>query len=235
MLNIAAAIIGHPGSPYVIGEADDHILRSPLDRTQRPHRAHLHRPRLDDPADARRASQSSRPRQSQAAQTTPGRRAGGVRDRRPERLLRRVPRAMDGVNMDVPQRGTALIGPPAAASPRCLHAQPHERPHPRRRIEGESVPRGRLYGPRSIGRGAPWCSRSRTRSPSRSSTTWPTRGARHQAQQGRPRGGGRAVAAKAALWDEVKDRLKTRLRACRAVSSSASASPGRSPPSPTCC
>ncbi len=37
----------------------------------------------------------------------------------------------------------------------------------------------------------------------------------------------------AALWDEVKDRLKTeRARPCRAASSSASASRARSPSSP---
>ena len=36
----------------------------------------------------------------------------------------------------------------------------------------------------------------------------------------------------AALWDEVKDRLKPPGSACRAVSSSGCASPGRSPSSP---
>ena len=36
----------------------------------------------------------------------------------------------------------------------------------------------------------------------------------------------------AALWDEVKDRLKASASACRAVSSSGCASPGRSPSSP---
>ena len=39
----------------------------------------------------------------------------------------------------------------------------------------------------------------------------------------------------AALWDEVKDRLKAARSACPAASSSACASPGRSRSSPTCC
>ena len=37
---------------------------------------------------------------------------------------------------------------------------------------------------------------------------------------------------RAALWDEVKDRLKTTPSGCRAVSSSGSASPAASPSSP---
>ena len=40
---------------------------------------------------------------------------------------------------------------------------------------------------------------------------------------------------RAALWDEVKDKLRRVVCRCRAVSSNACASPGRSPPTRPCC
>ena len=118
--------------------------------------------------------------------------------------------------------------------------EPHERPDPvRARRRAPSLPRAGPLRPSGSTRcrcasGSGWSSRSRTRSRSRSTTTSPSARACSGMKGDMDEIVERAL-RRAALWDEVKDRLKTTRSGCPAASSSACASPARSPPSPTCC
>ena len=109
---------------------------------------------------------------------------------------------------------TALIGPSGCGKStvlRCLNRMNDLVPGRPGRGRGQ-LPRPEHLRPRRRpDRGthatSAWCSRSRTRSRSRSTTTSPTAaGHRHEGRRhGRPRRGGLHGAA---LWDEVKDKLK---------------------------
>ena len=94
--------------------------------------------------------------------------------------------------------------------------RPHERPH-RHRLGSRA--RSCTTGPTSTpatstrsrcGAGSAWCSRSRTRSPSRSTTTSPSaRGSTASRRSPSSTTSSSARSVRAALWDEVKDRLKS--------------------------
>jgi hypothetical protein len=145
---------------------------------------------------------------SESIQSPPGAdRTGGAR---PLRAVRRDA-AVKHVSLSIPTgrwwRSSARRG--AARAPAAL-LQPDERPDPRHpRTTARHPPGASLYGPGwtpcTCGAASGWCSRSRTRSPSRSTTT--SRSAPGQRLPRRPRRAGGALAAQAALWDEVKDRL----------------------------
>ena len=129
---------------------------------------------------------------------------------------------------------TALIGPSGCGKTTVPPLpQPDERPDRDRSRRGHApVPRRRpvrrVPSTRSRCAGASaWCSRSRTRSRSRSTTT--SRSARRSpASRATWTSSSRSRSARAALWDEVKDKLKESGSRSRAGSSSGCASRGRS-------
>ena len=139
---------------------------------------------------------------------------GRLRRRRPVRLLRRVPgRARRRTSTIRQHEITAFIGPSGCGKTtvlRCFNRMNDLIERPGRGQRSPTTASTSTTRPstrsRSAG-GSAWCSRSRTRSRSRSTTTSPT-------APGSPASKGnmddiveRALRG-AALWDEVKDRLK---------------------------
>ena len=127
----------------------------------------------------------------------------------------RVP-AIEKINLSIRAREiTAFIGPSGCGKSTVpALPQPHERPHRRRDASaasslyhGDRPLRARRSTRSRSGAASAWCSRSRTRSRSRSTTT--SRSGRGSTAQ--RRGLDEIVEealTKAALWDEVKDKLK---------------------------
>ena len=200
----------------------------------------------DDRQPRRRATTVS----TRAPTSSPARRAPGRPEaRRPTDgrststdlsvLLRRLP-GRPRRHLDVHQHEiTAFIGPSGCGKStvlRCFNRMNDLIDVAR--VEGTIIYHGvDLYDPTSTrsrcAGGSGWCSRSRTRSRSRSTTTSPSaRGSPGVEGRTSTRSSSRSLRG-AALWDEVKDRLKAvGAWACPAASSSACASPGRSPSSP---
>ena len=148
-------------------------------------------------------------------------------------LLRLVPGG-EGHHVRHPaQRITALIGPSGCGKStllRTINRMNDLIPGPASRARSCTTARTctRPASTRSRSGGASgWSSRSRTRSRSRSTTTSPS-GRGSTATRATWTSSSRRASA-AALWDEVKDKLKQSGSRCPADSSSACASPARSP------
>ena len=124
-------------------------------------------------------------------------------------------RAVRDVSIDVARREvTALIGPSGCGKSTVLRTINRMNDLvPSFRLEGSDPARrpgplrpGRRRG-RASGAGSAWSSRSRTRSRSRSSTTSPS-GRGSTATRATSTSSSRRSLRRAALWDEVKDKLK---------------------------
>ena len=125
--------------------------------------------------------------------------------------------AVHDVDLDVAANEiTAFIGPSGCGKTTVLRApEPHARPHAGR--EGRAAPccttartstARRSTRPRCAAASA-WCSRSRTRSRRRSSTTSRTGPKLNGKKRGELDDIVEQALTRAALWDEVKDKLKT--------------------------
>ena len=131
-------------------------------------------------------------------------------------LLRRVPRGARRDAEDPPERDHRVHRPVGLRQDHgAARAQPHARRHPRRaRRRQAALPRRRPLRRRASRRprcaaGSAWCSRSRTRSRRASTTT--SRSARASTASASKAELDEIVEKSlraAALWDEVKDRLK---------------------------
>ena len=155
----------------------------------------------------RASARRSQPERAARARLRAPRRRGAVQ--------RRTPRSRD-VDLDIAANEiTAFIGPSGCGKTTVLRcAEPHARHHAGRGGDrhGHVPRRGPLRRRRSIrprcGGASAWCSRSRTRSRRRSSTTSPTGPRSTARKRGELDDIVEHALTRAALWDEVKDKLK---------------------------